>query len=87
MLLLNRRDRLVREPIVLAAFLADFLDEFQGSERLPDGLIEVEIEGNVVAAFDRTHLHQILWNLLRNGLRHCSPRAPGSIPASAPGGV
>lgn len=77
-LLLNRRDRLVREPIVLAAFLADFLDEFQGCERLPDGLIEVEIEDNVVAAFDRTHLHQILWNLLRNGLRHCS-RAPGSI--------
>lgn len=77
-LLLNRRDRLMRESIRLDEFLADFLMQFQGSERLPDGLIAVDIDAGASVAFDRTHLHQILWNLLRNGLRHCS-NAPGSI--------
>jgi two-component system, NtrC family, sensor histidine kinase PilS len=81
-LLLNRSDRLVREAIMLGEFLAGFLDEFQGSEHLPAGLIEVRVAADVCVAFDRTHLHQILWNLLRNSLRHCS-RAPGSIRISA----
>lgn len=81
-LLLNRSDRLVREPIHLAEFIAEFIMQFQGGEHLPEGLIRVEIAEDLLVAFDRTHLHQILWNLLRNGLRYCS-RAPGSILISA----
>jgi two-component system sensor histidine kinase PilS (NtrC family) len=81
-LLLNRRDRLMREPIALDGFIADFLMQFQGSERLPEGLIAVDIEPGASASFDRTHLHQILWNLLRNSLRHCT-NTSGSIRLSA----
>jgi two-component system sensor histidine kinase PilS (NtrC family) len=77
-LLLNRRDRLSRESIPLVPFLDDFIAQFQGSERLPADLIDIEVPADIVVDFDRTHLHQILWNLLRNALRHCS-RAPGSI--------
>jgi len=81
-LLLNRRDRLAREPIPLAPYLEDFVVQFQGGEHLSEGSISLEVAADAVAEFDRTHLHQILWNLLRNALRHCS-RKPGSIRVSA----
>jgi two-component system sensor histidine kinase PilS (NtrC family) len=81
-LLLNRRDRLAREAIPVAAYLDDFLAQFQEGEHLPEGLIEIEVEAGSNVSFDRTHLHQILWNLLRNALRHCS-RTPGSIHVGA----
>ncbi len=77
-LLLNRRDRVARESMLLTPFLDDFLMHFQGSEHLDADIIAVDIEAGLGVAFDRLHLHQILWNLLRNGLRHCS-RTPGSI--------
>lgn len=81
-LLLNRRDRLAREPIPLAGYLEEFVVQFLDSEHLPEGTIQLDVASDATAEFDRTHLHQILWNLLRNALRHCS-RAPGSIRVSA----
>lgn len=75
---LSRRERLNREAIGLADFLQAFVSQFEQSESVPAGVIRLESEVDVVIGFDRMHLNQILWNLIRNALRHCS-RKPGSI--------
>ena len=38
----------------------------------------LEIDGDGVVEFDRVHLHQVLWNLVRNGWRH-SLKGAGSV--------
>ena len=38
---------------------------------------QTSVDADVIA-FDRHHLHQILWNLCRNGWRHCN-KLPGSL--------
>lgn len=77
-LTLNRRDRVSREEVALAAFLAEFLQQFQQSEKVPDDLITLSLEDVPSIFFDRLHLHQILWNLIRNACRYCS-HGEGSI--------
>lgn len=79
---LSRRDRQNREHIDLDEFLADFISHFQQTEHAQDGVIVVEKDAGLRIGFDRMHLHQILWNLLRNAYRHCS-KEPGSIQLSA----
>lgn len=79
---LGRRDRRNREIISLDEFLPDFIARFRQAESLPDELIGLEMEPGLKIEFDRLHLHQILWNLLRNAYRHCS-RSPRAIVLSA----
>ncbi len=67
---LNRRDRVRREEIVLADFLAALVDEFNQAEHLGNGVLVLEINTPRVVQFDRGQLRQVLWNLLKNGLRH-----------------
>jgi len=81
-LLLNRRDRLVREAIPLAPFMDDFMTQFLGGEHVEADMVHLDVAATLHVQFDRTHLHQILWNLLRNALRHCSRQA-GSIRVGA----
>ncbi|MCU0804025.1 MAG: ATP-binding protein [Burkholderiales bacterium] len=75
---LNRRDRAQREPIRLAGFLATFVEEFAQAEKVPADGIVVEMRVEPVLEFDRVHLNQVLWNLVRNGWRH-SARSSGSV--------
>lgn len=79
---LSRRDRRNSEAIRLADFLPEFVNQFQLAEAVPGGIVQIDIEGDCAIVFDRQHLHQILWNLLRNSVRHCSG-GPGSIQLSA----
>jgi two-component system sensor histidine kinase PilS (NtrC family) len=81
-LLLSRRDRRNREVVSLDQFMPDFVAQFQQTESVPEGVIRLDIEAGLMVDFDRMHLHQILWNLLRNANRHCS-KLPGSIVLSA----
>jgi two-component system sensor histidine kinase PilS (NtrC family) len=74
---LNRRDRIQQEPIRLASFLAGFSDEFCRNEKIPAGCLVTEIETDASIYFDRTHLHQVLWNLGHNAWRHCRKGAAG----------
>ncbi len=67
---LNRRDRAKRETIVLADFLAHLIEEFNQAEHLAVGVLALEIRAPMSVQFDRGQLRQVLWNLLRNGLRH-----------------
>ena len=79
---LGRRDRAMLEALPLAAFVRDFLDEFTLHGEAEKAQIEVSIDEDVTLAFDRAHLHQILWNLLGNARRYASAR-PGAIQVRA----
>ncbi len=74
---LNRRDRASAETIALGPWLAAFVDDFCTNEGVPHGRIAIEGQAPP-ALFDREHLRQVLWNLLRNGVRHAR-EAPGSV--------
>ncbi len=67
---LNRRDRGAGERVNLNAWLAAFLEEFVVTEAVPRERVEIEAGRDTFVEFDRDHLRQVLWNLLRNALRH-----------------
>ncbi len=88
-LYLNRRDRAQPEAIGSRAFLEQFAADFCATEKVPSECVAIEVRTTLRIAFDRQHLHQILWNLLRNAWRH-GHRQPGSVrvslsPAELPG--
>ncbi|QKJ66585.1 PAS domain-containing protein [Deefgea piscis] len=67
---LNRRDRVERIDIHLADWLANFVDEFRQQEKIPVQLAII-CPPDATVRFDVGHLHQVLWNLSRNGWRYC----------------
>ena len=75
---LTRRDRVRPEAIQLAAFLPTFIDEFAQNEKIPAASFALELPETGEILFDRVHLQQVLWNLLRNAWRHSRQRA-GSV--------
>ena len=68
---LSRRDRVQPEPVRLKVFLAAFVDDFAVQEGIPRDCFALNLGEDVVIEMDRVHLHQVLWNLLRNASRHC----------------
>lgn len=76
---LSRRDRSRMETVMLADFLEEFREQFCRVEKIPPEGFVLELEDATLATvFDRDHLHQILWNLGRNGWRHGQQQA-GSL--------
>lgn len=76
---LNQRDRARQESVVLGQFLQEFIGQFCAVEKIPEDSLQVETAlASAAVRFDPRHLHQILWNLSRNGWRHGSGR-PGSL--------
>jgi two-component system sensor histidine kinase PilS (NtrC family) len=75
---LNRRDRAAADRVELTAWLAAFVDDFAANESVPAGCIGLKTSREVTVEFDREHLRQVLWNLLRNAVRHAG-QAPGSV--------
>jgi len=70
---LNRRDRVKRIDVHLAEWLNDFAEEFVLQEKIPIKLT-ISCDPAVIVRFDAGHLHQVLWNLSRNGWRYCTQR-------------
>jgi two-component system, NtrC family, sensor histidine kinase PilS len=74
---LNRRDRTNQELILLQQFIQDFYTQFCAVEKISktDFVLEISANDAKVNArtilFDRRHINQILWNLCKNGWRHC----------------
>jgi two-component system sensor histidine kinase PilS (NtrC family) len=77
-LYLNRRDRAHPEAIEPRVYLQNFANEFYATDEVPAGVIDVEVRTTQRLWFDRQHLDQILWNLVRNAWRHGRKR-PGSV--------
>jgi two-component system, NtrC family, sensor histidine kinase PilS len=69
---LNRRDRTNQEVLHLENFMQDFYTQFCAVEKIPEtGFKLTLISSDTHISFDRRHLNQILWNLCKNGWRHC----------------
>lgn len=68
---LNRRDRAELVDIHLYEWLDRFVAEFREVEGITAALA-LECPRGAVVRFDEGQLHQVLWNLCRNGWRHCS---------------
>ena len=79
---LNRRDRTKQQKIQLADFLREFHDQFYQVEKIPaQGFVLDTDDLEPTIDFDHRHLHQVLWNLCRNGWRH-SQQHDGSLTLS-----
>ena len=83
---LGRRDRAHRELIDLRQTLPTLVNEYTLKEKAVAGVVSIEFLGRATIYFDRSHLHQVLWNLLGNALRHCRGMA-GSIRLRVQDGV
>ena len=75
---LNKRDRVSAAPLRLQAWLTGFVAEFSANEQIPRGHIALELKRESSIEFDREHLHQVMWNLVKNAARYARPQ-PGAI--------
>ena len=75
---LNRGERAHREVFGLGVFLKAFVEQFCQIEKLPLEIVALELAAEPTIAFDQSHMNQIMWNLCRNAVRHCS-RESGSV--------
>lgn len=76
---LNRRDRTKQETIVLEEFLHEFHEQFCQTEKVLPICFQLDVgDSKTQVSFDRRHLHQVLWNICRNGWRH-SKQKVGSL--------
>jgi len=68
---LSRRDHVHAEEFQLKSWLTEFIDDFCNSEQISPDQISFDIEPeNTEVRIDPTQLHQIMWNLFSNGIRH-----------------
>jgi two-component system sensor histidine kinase PilS (NtrC family) len=67
---INRRDRVSAAPLRLQPWLRGFIGEFVANEALPAERLELEARRESWIEFDREHLHQVMWNLLKNAARY-----------------
>jgi len=67
---LNRRDRAAADPIRLHPWLREFLAEFVANESAAADRFTVDAVADAWIEFDREHLRQVMWNLLRNAARY-----------------
>ena len=69
-LYMNRRDRAQPESIDAKPYLEQFVRDFCANEKAAAHIFALEITSTRRPMFDRSHLDQILWNLVRNARRH-----------------
>jgi two-component system sensor histidine kinase PilS (NtrC family) len=79
---LSRRDRQSPQRIGLRRWLMPFLEEFVANDSVPPERFRIEAPAEAVIEFDPAHLHQVMWNLLRNAVRHARAE-PGAIRIAA----
>jgi two-component system sensor histidine kinase PilS (NtrC family) len=81
---LGRQSRAQPELLRVDEFCAGFVEHFMANEDLQAGVIVLEVQA-LSLCFDRSHLHQVLWNLVSNAFRHSS-RGPGAVRIQMEGG-
>jgi two-component system, NtrC family, sensor histidine kinase PilS len=82
---LNRRDRQQPEVIAFSEFMRSLVDEIAQAENVPPGGVAMQVADDLMVIFDRGHLNQIVWNLVRNAWQHCQKKE-GSIRIAARAG-
>lgn len=69
---LNRRDRTNQDMVAINAFVREFYQQFCAVEKIDFNHFSLQLlKQNFSVFFDRRHINQILWNLCKNGWRHC----------------
>ena len=76
-LYLSRRAQ-SQEIIELPGMLAEVKTSFREMHGLPEGMLQVDVEGKFRVHFDSLHLREVVINLLANAVRYASGK-PGSI--------
>ena len=71
-------DRAKPEELDAHGYLEGFVEQLRQVEKVGPEIISLELNVRGKLYFDPNHLHQILWNLIRNALRHCKMVA-GSV--------
>jgi two-component system, NtrC family, sensor histidine kinase PilS len=71
---LNRRDRQQPEGIALGDFMRSLVEEIVQAEGMAAGGVSIQAPPELVVIFDRGHLNQIVWNLVRNAWQHCQKK-------------
>jgi len=71
---LNRRDRQQPEIIALGDFMHSLVEEIVQAESIAPGGVSIQAPPELVVIFDRGHLNQIVWNLVRNAWQHCQKK-------------
>jgi len=82
---LNRRDRQQPETVILGEFVRSLIDEIMQAESIPPKFIVILITEEIRVLFDRGHLNQIFWNLVRNAWQHCQKKEGSIRIAARPG--
>jgi two-component system sensor histidine kinase PilS (NtrC family) len=72
---LNRRDRMSADPIRLHPWLREFLAEFVANEAAAAERFAIDVSADSWIEFDREHLRQVMWNLLRNAARYAGQQS------------
>jgi two-component system sensor histidine kinase PilS (NtrC family) len=68
---LSRSDKSKPQRLVLKQWLTDFADEFRRDNRInPEELAVKVTQKDLKISMDPSQLHQVLWNLCQNGIRH-----------------
>src|SRR6202165_3329266 len=75
---LNRRDRQQPEVVPLIEFMTSLVEEIVQAEAIPARGVIIQVPDDLLVIFDRGHLNQIVWNLVRNAWQHCQKKE-GSI--------
>lgn len=75
---LGRQQRAEPQNLALEEFCATFIEQFSAAESLAPGVVAAVFDEPLTLCFDRSHLDQILWNLVSNALRHSS-RGEGAV--------
>jgi len=70
---LSRRETTRQERISLPDWLGTFLEEFVATVQAEPASFRLQPDGGAMEVqFDPTHLHQVLWNLCDNSLKHAA---------------
>ncbi|RIX44588.1 MAG: histidine kinase [Rhodocyclales bacterium GT-UBC] len=67
---LGRQNRAEPELLDIADFCSGFIERFLVTEGMPSDVVLFSCPPQAKLCFDRSHLNQVLWNLLGNALRH-----------------
>jgi two-component system sensor histidine kinase PilS (NtrC family) len=77
---LSRRETTRQERIELNGWLANFVQEFVATVQVDPASFRLQPDaGDVQVQFDPTHLHQVVWNLCDNALKHAAAGDAGVV--------
>jgi two-component system sensor histidine kinase PilS (NtrC family) len=77
---LSRRETTRQERIELNGWLANFVQEFVATVQVDPASFRLQPDaGEIQVQFDPTHLHQVVWNLCDNALKHAAAGDAGVV--------